>query len=883
MLRLNHPPTISAVFFCLSVLLGIHPVFTVTPFGSWFVDESGLPAFNYTMNEYTDSRANYSTSEGTKNDHFHLLGNGSIQALAYNHGWVELFSNERGSLWLNKWKFWENRFAGGYGFLKANNSVYSLRYLDVPPEATYKRNFGVGYFSKTMKRGDITVTQKISAPNANISALVSEVMVENTGPFPIEVTWYEYWDINPDYIGDRIPTQSKSNAIQDFKLSTTQEENALVCRITADNPPVSRKERSVIDYYPPSLYLTYLDAGQEIESFETRRSTAFNSNGIFTGDLSNGLVTNVLVGEANACLILSKAMTVPANGASSISFILGYTREADIKGEIEKARKKAESAWKPSDLAGVKIGSSENEYKDEELEMMWHSYYLRAMSYYDEYFDARMLSQGGWYQFGVGSQMAARDPLQHILPMIYIDPALAKDVIRYTLQEMNLNLRGGYIKYGVHGVGALHDWDNPYVSDTMLYLFLAIVEYVNATRDYAFLSEVLPYYPKEKGLTGTVREHLEHAYNHQIQHVGIGDHGLIKLRDADWNDILHQLNCGENEQCGELSESVLNTSIAAYVFPRFAKMVRKSGKAQWADEIENMASGIDSLADGLKRALKEQFNGSYFNRAVFYQNGQYQTAGGKSGGINNFMFLAPQPWGVLSDVLTQSQEKALVELIHNKLNTNLGAKNQDDGTAEGGGVWFALNFPLIMAYARTNPGYAWEIWRNMTLANHARHYPNTWIGLWSGPDAYNVNSWDEDGETWSIPFNLQGYGYMMDFPVFIAHSHAVPWYGLIKLMGIEPTSDGYTIDATNMPEEEYSFDNSDLLSLEKTNQHISFSIAPKGTVSSQWKIITNKKPVTVFVNGNPADFKTRRDTTFFTTELIKGEKQESVECEAEPR
>ena len=91
-----------------------------------------------------------------------------------------------------------------------------------------------------------------------------------------------------------------------------------------------------------------------------------------------------------------------------------------------------------------------------------------------------------------------------------------------------------------------------------------------ATRDFSFLDEVLPYYPREDGVSGTVLDHMKRAYRHQIEDVGIGEHGLIKMRNSDWNDsflaeekILDpklDLKRVEAE-----AESVLNTAMATYI------------------------------------------------------------------------------------------------------------------------------------------------------------------------------------------------------------------------------------------------------------------------------------------------------------------------------
>jgi cellobiose phosphorylase len=201
----------------------------------------------------------------------------------------------------------------------------------------------------------------------------------------------------------------------------------------------------------------------------------------------------------------------------------------------------------------------------------------------------------------------------------------------------------------------------------MLFLFNAITDYINATKDYQFLSEVLSYYPKESGKTGTVIEHLKYAWNHQVKYVGTGPNGLIKLRDSDWDDIMHQLNCGDDVSCTEKSESVLNTAIATYVYPRLAKMIRKNGDQSWADE-------IDKTNEGLKAALRKQWNGKWFTRALINKGNSTKVIG------SDQLHLAAQPWAILSNNLNTEEEQNLLNTIHSQLTGPLGARLVNDGS-----------------------------------------------------------------------------------------------------------------------------------------------------------------------------------------------------------
>ena len=54
---------------------------------------------------------------------------------------------------------------------------------------------------------------------------------------------------------------------------------------------------------------------------------------------------------------------------------------------------------------------------------------VRSSTTYEECCGQHIISQGGYYQYDLGFQGAFRDPLQHVLPMIYADPWLAREVL----------------------------------------------------------------------------------------------------------------------------------------------------------------------------------------------------------------------------------------------------------------------------------------------------------------------------------------------------------------------------------------------------------------------------------------------------------------------
>ena len=76
--------------------------------GRWFIDEHGLPAYEYELDQYNDPRAAYPTSEGyDRRDHWHQIGNKRVTATASNDGTVQVYLGDRGGVFLNRFEAWE--------------------------------------------------------------------------------------------------------------------------------------------------------------------------------------------------------------------------------------------------------------------------------------------------------------------------------------------------------------------------------------------------------------------------------------------------------------------------------------------------------------------------------------------------------------------------------------------------------------------------------------------------------------------------------------------------------------------------------------------------------------------------------------------------------
>src|SRR3954453_5485907 len=119
-------------------------------FGSWQVDRFGLPPFRYDLDEAVDPRAKqpeiYRRTDTT--DAWHQVGNDHLHANAYNHGYLELWSQDRLMQWANRYDAPNRHYAGGYGYLNVDGKVVSTLYADRPKGSEFQRDFGAGYYRK---------------------------------------------------------------------------------------------------------------------------------------------------------------------------------------------------------------------------------------------------------------------------------------------------------------------------------------------------------------------------------------------------------------------------------------------------------------------------------------------------------------------------------------------------------------------------------------------------------------------------------------------------------------------------------------------------------------------------------------------------------------
>ncbi|MGH7897980.1 MAG: GH36-type glycosyl hydrolase domain-containing protein, partial [Candidatus Binatia bacterium] len=609
-------------------------------FGKWTVDRFGLPAYRYEIDERTAPEA-AQVELGGRRDAWHQLGNDHIVANAYNHGYVQLWSQDRLYQWANLYDEANRHFGGGFGYLRLPGRVLSTLHADLPADATMERDFGVGYFRKRTATENVAIEEFVYAPFGDDPLLLHDVAITNDSTAPLEASWFEYWAVNPviqpltrRQRGTLPPVyDSAARTLTVPQLPDSGDLSPLAFFAAALEGPVSGYETDADSFF---------GAGGRAVPQAVLDDRAGSSTALFSPPLLSG----------KTLLVFRSPVSVPPGETVRLRYAYGVARREIVATLVERHAEAADPlaessaawfAWLPRAAfpeAGAWLAR----------ELQWDAYMVRSGATYEETFGHHILSQGGYYQYDSGFQGAFRDPLQHMLPMIYAAPELAREVIRYSARQQPAAT--GFVPYAMLDLGRRFDLGSS--NDLDFWLFLATTEYVLATRDFAFLDEVIPYYDVGEA---TLWEHLKLAFFHQETVVGRGPHGgyVIGLT-GDWSDFATQFM--------QMTESMLVTAQLAFAYPRLALLAERRGDTDFAARLGATAADLHAILD------REWTGRGWFSRG-------YSGVTRLGRGV---IYLEPQPWALLAGAASSDQAATLVANIRRFL-TGIGAPPELNGPA----------------------------------------------------------------------------------------------------------------------------------------------------------------------------------------------------------
>ncbi|MFX1332115.1 MAG: GH36-type glycosyl hydrolase domain-containing protein, partial [Promethearchaeota archaeon] len=742
-------------------------------FGEWIKDEFGLPAYRYTCDQIRDPKAVSPMTEVWRQntDHLHQVGNDRLVAVVSNYGHVQVRQDEGSPKFLNDYDPSRFQFGGGIGYLTDGESFLSTYYNGQADE--FDRIFGMGYFRKTVKDNSYVLDQVIFAPFGDIPVIVSQVTIENHNTQACNLKWIEYWGCQPyqfsfkSFMMSLAQKKPASEIRRDFsrrfdhkteiiahnrglldskrfKGNTMSDKiawKALNAYLSTKGkhltggpvkPPI--KETVLEDESPPKTFLISLDG--PADELGTDVMEFFGNGGAGAPEgIHRPLSMKHSTRDSETGLLIERRFHLEPGEKKTLYFAYGYLLEdmklealvAEIENDYSNLLAKTCEQWRANRIQLL----TDEEWVDRELS--WHNYYLRSNLTFDSFFNEHILSQGHMYQYIIGIQAAARDPLQHALPLVFTRPEIVKNVIRYTLKTVTPE---GNIPYGIvgHGMYMPSPW-RP--SDQQLWLLWLACEYVLGHRDLEFLDEDITMYPiyGKRTKQARVRDVLALCFRYLVDINSIGRHGLARLSYGDWNDmVVHGYVPEEQrEEVTDAGESMLNAAMSTYVMKLYGQLLTYMGET-------NLAQESRDFAEMQREAVNKQWNGKWFKRAWLSNDIGWIGA--------DVMWLEPQPWAIIGGATSKDQADILLRSIDDLarsfskhgaviLSKPMEQMAGDPGIGTNAGVWPSINGTLIWALALIDGGLAWDEWKRNSLAKHAEEYPDVWYGIWSGPDTYN--------------------------------------------------------------------------------------------------------------------------------------------------
>jgi hypothetical protein len=750
-------------------------------FGRWTIDHFGLPAYRYTMDEQTDPIARQAELAGG-NDAWSQVGNDRVKADAFNHGYTELWSQDRLMQWMNALDPTHHHMGGGYGYMNVDGRVISTLYDDRPPDARTERTFGVGYFAHSLAATGIDVSEVVYAPFGNDPVLVHDVEMTNTSQRPENVSWFEYWDVNPlvqsshEYRGLDSPSWSAASST----LTVAQ------LPLYGDDSPLS-------------IFLSQVSGSPT--SYTTTQSTFFGDGTVARPE---AVVRDRLVdadappvangAEGSTLFAVESTQRLEPGRSATLRYLYGYDAPDDISALVSRYRDMtdpfatSERDWATS-LPKATFGGS---YRWLNREFLWDAYLLRSATVDEELCGEHTVTQGGYYQYQEGENWGTRSWLQYAVPLTYMDPTLARQILVYSAQfqpESTLQFPYGSTSLcQAYNLGESDDFD--------FWFMLAAATYGLVTRDLSFFDQSVRFYDSTTSVS--LWQHIKLSFEH-MQSL-LGPHGeYLALSLGDWSDLLPAYS--------GMTESDLVVAQCAFMYPELAEAADMFGDHGFAVQLRAAARRDLST-------LQDQWTGKGWYARGYAEN---QELG------SGVIWLEPQPWAILAGAPNPRQAATLVAnirryldgigapaVVHgpDRIGTSLSPARDDPGveettslpgTGEGdnnavypGGTWYEPDGWLTWAYATLDGevprarSLAFNEYVRTTLANHAAVYPSEWVGITSVDDT-----------CWSFYSSAPGRcGGVLGITNYEGQNTEQPeWMvmGALTLAGVTPTETGYQL------------------------------------------------------------------------------------------
>lgn len=770
-------------------------------FGRWRSESGGLPAFEVT-NPWIPAAAGRAADRYV----WHQVGNDRILATAAADGHVSLYTNDCGTVSLTPGTrasgrlHWTLADPAGQLLLDSRSGVGTA---EVTPEWLV----GGARWSANVADSSYHYCRTVWAPFGDLNALIVEVEIgdglgaQRPGGHVAVDTWsFEPYPIvlgglmsrreplPPDMSGkQRFGWSAAFSAAQTSRVATDWLRRRLATRLQLRPRQLNNGGTLLEPEHPRSVPTT----GSLL---------AWLAEPVFVIPLTPTTTVESRTGDGR---VEVRASSTGETLRYAVGF--GSRREADTAAELLAPLRYADTAqswsrvWRLSlrsastpsgepTASARTVGSEPAETlvatADLERETSWHAGMLRSSSAFDAVLGHRYTPQGSAYGMIHGLQGAPRDYAIFSVPLTFVDPAAARELILLmaTLVESDGTLAYAHTGAGRRTGAGIHAAP----TDLPIAFAWAVSEYAFATGDRSVLDELVTTVRqgRKPAWQATVLERLLRCWDQLRDTIGLGPHGLVRVGSGDWNDPISAMATSRRTFHRD-GESMYNTAQAAYVLPRLAALLQAREPSA--------ATAMNTLAEQLRAAAATAWDGLWFLRGW---DGLGQPLG------RDHLFLDANAWCLIAELGTAGQREQLAQSIDLKLcrPSPIGPTCLDrpievrggilaPGWDTNGGVWAALCGLAAWGLAGVDADLAWRVLNSQTMATHARAYPDVWYGIWSGPDAFNAHFGSRPGETFVQPATP-----MREYPIMNANQPAGVLLATLRVLGITTGPTGIRVD-----------------------------------------------------------------------------------------
>jgi cellobiose phosphorylase len=740
--------------------------------GFWFNDTYGLPTFEYTGTIPYSAQMPNGEKVKLPSDPWFLLGNYRFKLFTHVSGNYQLITGERE---------WARLNLGGLpntGFNKATLKIlgepgkeYELTGITsvASNPKKCKRVFGCGYAEYKYQLDGLECVRNLSVkPSTNpyngTSAFVITVTIKNKNTDEIDLIYNE--SITANYVPMKQQKLKADDRIIKYRSTVKKysEQNLIVVKniAKAEDPflfPTNPETISQFDGFPPSLFLKIVDGNVQGEVFSQKNNT------------------NNMLDEIFARF----SVKLKPSEEKSFQIVIGFIFNSEVE-HINQLVKELQTNISGSNKfvnEWLKIIPTFPNEKDEVLkrEMTWNAYNLEAMATYSQYYNETKIPQGTNYAYDLGIHASARDNFQHALPIPHFNPALAKSILRYMMKR---TAPDGRIKLIEWGFGYADSWYF-YTSDQQLFSFMYFAEYLRVTKDYDILNETANFFPYKNMPEASMLDWIEVQFRFLRDQVSVGKHGLVRLLNSDWNDFVYHVVKEPYNNVLYTGESHMNSAMAISILDDFIPQLEEAKLVmltkEFTERLEKLIASMKLYKSKIEKAFMKDLGDRKFPRRLYFN--------GKAYGDDN-MFLEPQGYTLQINSLNVGKKEELYKEMKERVykGEKIAARQQqvpefesedyEKGSRENGGVWWALNGPVILGVAEFNKQEAWKLLKKMTRENFVKQFPEYWSSYWSQTDNFESSLMPGEGlpdQTW----------HLSDIPVYCAHSHAWPLYCYYRL------------------------------------------------------------------------------------------------------